>query len=53
MYPTLESTIQNVASLLLSVSQTVPVSQLSIVAWLMLGASKSIASRGSFNTSER
>jgi len=53
MYTALASAVQTVASLLLSASQTIPVSQLAIVAWLMLAASRSIASGGAFNTSER
>jgi len=53
MYPAIASAIQTIGTLLLSASQTLPVSQLSVVAWVILAASRSITSRDSFNTTER
>jgi hypothetical protein len=53
MYTSLASMVQTIATYLLSASQALPVSQLSVVVWLMFAASRSMAARNSFNSAER
>ncbi len=49
----LASSIQEVGVMLLSASQSVPLSQLSLVGGALLAVGRALASRRSFNTSER
>jgi hypothetical protein len=53
MFPGLGAALQDAGNLLLSFSLTVPISQLSLVAWGALAIGGAILSRGSFNTSEQ
>jgi hypothetical protein len=53
MFPGLASALQELGNVLLSVSQTLPVSQLSLIAWAMLAAGGVLGSRNSFNTPEQ
>jgi hypothetical protein len=53
MLPGLASSLDGLGNLLLSVSRTIPISQLSLIAWAMLAAGGLLGSRDSFNTTER
>lgn len=53
MYSGLISSVDEVVSWLLSASQSVPISQLSLIAWLVFAFGGSSVSRSSFNTPER
>jgi len=53
MFPGLASLLQEVGNLLLSVSQAIPLSQLSLAGWAMLAAAGAMGSRNSFNIPEQ
>jgi hypothetical protein len=53
MIPGIGPALQDVGNLLLSVSLTVPVSQLSLIAWAVLAIGGAIGSRTAFNTPEQ
>jgi hypothetical protein len=53
MYPPLASFLQALAAWTQSASQAVPLSQLSLIAWMLLAASRSLVSSAPFNDTER